>query len=206
MNRGAWRAPSIGSQRVGRNPVTIHAHIHPNGQSRKHLGTGNLHHMALAPARPGSEGPKATVSEVTAAKWRKTTIWPLETIKNVRLCLKVSPTPLFMYTSSESLHLPASAPDPQIPAQSTPVRRWAQTRCGQEDWHQQEGIMLFPLSQTESWEGCQGVAPHQLDRPVSIPGDQLRPFPSFLFRQKSPGVLAPGRQRVRKRCVLFGGR
>ena len=139
-------------------------------------------------------------------KWRKTTIWPLETIKNVRLCLKVSPTPLFMYTSSESLHLPASAPDPQIPAQSTPVRRWAQTRCGQEDWHQQEGTMLFPLSQTESWEGCQGAAPHQLDRPVSIPGDQLRPFPSFLFRQKSPGVLAPGRQRVRKRCVLFGGR
>ena len=71
MNRGAWRAPSMGSQRVGRNPVTIHAHIHPNGQSRKHLGTGNLHHTALAPARPGSEGPKATVSEVTAAEVEK---------------------------------------------------------------------------------------------------------------------------------------
>ena len=140
-------------------------------------------------------------------KCRKTTIWPLETIKNVKFCLKVSPTPTLLCT-------PHRGPTTCQLVHLAPKHQFSLHLSGDEHKHiagRKTSInRKAPYCSSSPRKGAgrasaEGAAPHQLDRPMSIPGDQLRPFPSFLFRQKSPGVLAPGCQRVRKRCVLLWG-
>ena len=69
-------------------------------------------------------GPKATLSEVTAAEMQKDNhLAPRNNHECQTLFEGESDLHVIMYTSWESHHLPASAPDPQIPVQSTPVRR-----------------------------------------------------------------------------------
>ena len=112
---------SMGSQRVRHDRVSMQAHIHHNGQSRKHLGPGNLHHMlapnSLCPWHQLDQAQrrlKATVSEVTAAEVGKDNhLAPRDNQECQTLFEGESDIHIFMDTSLESHHLPASATDPK---------------------------------------------------------------------------------------------
>ena len=187
----------MGSQRVRHDRVSMQAHIHHNGQSRKHLGPGNLHHMlapnSLCPWHQLDQAQrrlKATVSEVTAAEVGKDNhLAPRDNQECQTLFEGESDIHIFMDTSLESHHLPASATDPKY--------QLSLHLSGHEHKHaagRKTGINrkapYCSSSPRKSWKGrCRGCSPAPAGQTHDYPWRSALALPSFLFRQKSPGVL-----------------
>ena len=182
----------------------MQAHIHHNGQSRKHLGPGNLHHMldpiSLCPWHQldqAQRGLKATVSEVTAAEVGKDNhLAPRDNQECQTLFEGESDIHIFMDTSLESHHLPASATDPKYQLSLHLSGHEHKHAAGRKTGINRKAPYCSSSPRKRAGRaGAEGAAPHQLDRPMSIPGDQLWPFlPSFSNRKALEFLPHPVRE------------